>query len=93
MHPGYNADSSGNIINSEKPITSSAAITPSDSTVLTPGRILNIVCTVAGNVTVKFSDATTFTFAVAVGETQRPYGIKYLMATGTTATATYANQR
>jgi hypothetical protein len=66
------------------------AITVSDSTVLTPGQGLGIICTVPGNVTINAPDNSSYTFPVNIGLNIFPFGIKKLMSTGTTATATYA---
>jgi hypothetical protein len=55
------------------------------------GRQLLINCTVAGNVKVKFSDASTLTIPVAEGLTVLPWAVIQVYVTGTTATATYTN--
>ena len=54
-----------------------------------PQRGLRIVCTVAGNVALKFADDTTDIMPIEVGLTVLPYAVKTVLATGTTATATY----
>lgn len=57
----------------------------------TAGRSLAINCTVAGNVSMTFSDASTLTIPVSVGLTILPFAITTINASGTTATATYTN--
>lgn len=67
------------------------AITASNTVTVTAGRQLLINCTVAGNVKVQFSDASTITIPVQVGLTILPWAVIQLFVTGTTATATYYN--
>lgn len=66
-----------------------AAVTPSDTTVLSPTRGLFIGG--AGNVTVDFADGTTGVLltAISVG-TIHPVSVVKVKATGTTATAIVA---
>lgn len=73
------------------PVTGAAAITPSDTVLVTAGRGFRIVCTVAGNVKVKYADGSTDTFPVEVGLTRLPDAVIQVFVTGTTATASYAN--
>ena len=74
----------------EAPISTIASLTPNDSTVITPGKYLRILCTVAGNVKFNVASGTTI-FPVNVGLTLLPVGVTKLYATLTTATATYEN--
>lgn len=55
------------------------------------GRYLRVTCTAAGNVVVKFADASTETVAVSVGYNLYPFAAVAVNTSGTTATATYAN--
>ncbi len=65
------------------------ALTP--GTPVTPARGLAIICTVAGNVQLKFADDSTLVIPVAVGlSVLEGWSIKDIVAGGTTATATYA---
>jgi hypothetical protein len=72
-------------------ISSATAVAAHDTNTVTAGREFLINCTVAGNVKVAFSDASTLTIPVAVGLTVLPWAIIQVFVTGTTATATYAN--
>jgi hypothetical protein len=71
------------------PVAGVTAIVPSDSASVTAGRGLGVIATAAGNVIVGFADASTITVPVASGYQQFPFAVTKLMATGTTATATY----
>lgn len=53
------------------------------------GRQFGIFCTVAGNVTVKFLDASTLTIPVLPSTIMLPWAV--IQVTAATATATYAN--
>lgn len=57
----------------------------------TAQRALYVNCTVPGNVTVVFSDASTLAIPVAVGVSVFPFSVTGVNTAGTTATATYAN--
>lgn len=54
-------------------------------------RGVQIVCTVAGNVSLKMADGSTNVVPVAVGLTILPYSVLGVNTSGTTATATYSN--
>lgn len=66
---------------------------PTDATTYTAGRSFEAECTVAGAVTVTFSDASTRTINVSVGDNIRPYAITAWTLSGVTgpATCAYAN--
>lgn len=55
-----------------------------------PGRGLAVICTVAGNVSLVFSNGSTLIVPVATGLTILPFAVKKVVAATTTATATYA---
>lgn len=55
------------------------------------GRSVEINCTVAGNVSVTFPDASVLVFPVAVGFQTYPFAVTAINSSGTTATATYGN--
>jgi len=57
------------------------------------GRQLLIVCTTAGNVSVKFVDGSTLVVPVAVGVTSFTWEVVKINTSGTTATASYYNLR
>jgi len=57
----------------------------------TAGRSLAVNCTVAGNVSVTFSDAPSSTYPVSVGLNVFPFAVTKVNTSGTTATATYEN--
>lgn len=65
-----------------------AALDP-DVTVV-PGRALAVIATVAGNVSVLFSNGSKLVVPVAVGLTTLPFAAKAVLSADTTATATYA---
>lgn len=89
------------------PVIDSASVAPADpfnidapgegaialtlDTVARPGRLLAINASAAGNVSVTFSDGSTYTFPVAAGLTLVPFSVTKVNTSGTTATATYAN--
>lgn len=73
------------------PVSGVASIAPSNTVGVQAGRQLLINCTVAGNVKVQFSDASTITIPVQVGLTILPWAATQIFVTGTTATATYYN--
>lgn len=55
------------------------------------GRSLKINCTVAGNVTVTYADASTGVWRAEVGIMTLPIAVTKVNTSGTTATATYFN--
>lgn len=57
----------------------------------TPRNGIQIVCTVAGDVSLKMEDGSTNVVPVATGLTILPYAVQTVNAAGTTATATYRN--
>lgn len=57
----------------------------------TAQRGVQIVCTVAGNVSLKMADDSANVVPVAVGLTVLPYSAKTVNVADTTATATYKN--
>jgi hypothetical protein len=59
-------------------------------TVCAKGRTFMVNCTVAGNVSITFSDDSTHIFPIVVGYSVFPYSVKKFNTTGTTATATYS---
>jgi ethanolamine utilization microcompartment shell protein EutS len=73
------------------PFNGAAAITPSNTLLVTPGKAFMINCTVAGDVKVGFVDGSTLTITVAIGTLILPWAVQQVFVTGTTATATYAN--
>ena len=54
-------------------------------------RSIGVLCTVAGNVDVQFSDGSTLTLPVYVGWQTFPFAVTQIVAAGTTATAIYYN--
>lgn len=57
----------------------------------TAGRVFCAICTVAGNVSVTFSDASTGVYPLLAGVNTFPWQITQVNTSGTTATATYEN--
>jgi hypothetical protein len=55
------------------------------------GRQFLINCTAAGNVSVNFTDGSTFIWPVAQGVTVYTWAVTGVNVSGTTATATYYN--
>jgi len=82
-------DDKGNHPVSERSITGVQAITV--GTAYPEARQLLINCTVAGNVSVTFTDSTTLVIPVIAGLTILPWAVTAVNTSGTTATATYAN--
>lgn len=95
------ADSQGRIVTtatasatSPVPVVENAikgAVALAVGTPATAGRYLLINCTVAGNVSVTFSDTSTLVLPVGVGVQILPWAVTEINTSGTTATATYAN--
>jgi len=56
-----------------------------------PRNGIQIVCTGAGDVSLKMEDDSTNVVPVAFGLTILPYAVKTVNTAGTTATATYRN--
>lgn len=73
------------------PIKGATAITPSNTVTVAAGRQFAVFCTVPGNVKVGFSGGGTLTFPVIAGYQKFDWSIVQVFATGTTATAVYAN--
>lgn len=69
---------------------SAVAATVSDTVRFPDTNALAVVATVAGNVAVTTSGGQNLVVPVAVGLTILPLSIVQLLATGNTATATYA---
>ncbi|WCT73628.1 hypothetical protein PQ455_18790 [Sphingomonas naphthae] len=57
----------------------------------TPGRAILIDCSVAGRVALKLADDTTLTVPAGAGLAILPFAVKAVLASGTTATASYAS--
>lgn len=70
--------------NLNAPINGGYAITPNDTTILSP-MTRQIQATTAGNIAIVFADATTLTVPFAAGEV-RSMRAQQVLATGTTAT-------
>lgn len=65
-------------------------ISASDSAFFPPPVLgLTVIATVAGNVALSFPNGTTMSVPVAIGLTILPFAPQQVLATGTTATATY----
>lgn len=75
----------------EPSISGFVAITPSDTVQVAAKRQFQIVCTVAGNVKIMFSDGSTNTIPVSVGLSIFTWAVIQVFVTSTTATATYGN--
>jgi hypothetical protein len=71
-------------------VTSDSASNNGDTA---PGRQIAIVCTVIGNVKLRFTDGSTLTFPVAVGFLTLPWQVSQVFTTGTTFTGTVYNLR
>ena len=71
------------------PISSVYVITP--GTNAPAGRVFIVNCTVAGNVNATLAGGMQHVIPVAVGYSVFPYKVTTVVASGTTATATYAN--
>ena len=56
-----------------------------------PQRSLKVVCMVAGNVSVTYSDGSTGVWPVVVGTQTLPLAVAIVNSGGTTAVATYFN--
>jgi hypothetical protein len=54
-------------------------------------RSIGVLCTAAGNVEMTFSDGSTITLPVYVGWQTFPFAVTTIVASGTTATASYYN--
>ena len=74
----------------ERPLSGSLSLSPGGTDAL-PRRALRISCTAAGNVAMKLADDSVETVPVDVGLSILPYAVKAVLATGTTAVATYAS--
>lgn len=57
----------------------------------TARRSVGANCTVAGNMSVTFADASTLTVPVAVGWQTFPFAVTAVNTSGTTATCSYSN--
>jgi hypothetical protein len=68
------------------PVSGVGAMTPDVAT--TAGRGVQIICTVAGNVSLTFTDTSIQVIPVAVGLTRLPDAVTTLNSSGTTATVT-----
>ena len=82
-------DSAGRQSVREDSVQGSVALTV--GTIYAAARQLFINCTVAGNVSVTFTDASTLVIPVVVGITTLSWAVTAVNTSGTTATATYAN--
>lgn len=69
----------------------SGAVAMTVGTTYAAGRQLAINCTVAGNVSITFTDTSVYVFPVNPGFSAFPFAVTAVNASGTTATATYAN--
>lgn len=63
----------------------------SDDDDVAPGTDFCVICTVAGDVKVKFADGSTGTYPFPTGLSRMPWQIVRVFSTGTDATATYEN--
>ena len=67
------------------------AVAMTVGTTYTAQRSVGASCTVAGNMSVTFTDASTLTVPVAVGWQTFPFAITAVNSSGTTATCAYSN--
>jgi hypothetical protein len=77
----------------ERAYKGSRPLTPSDvaGNIVKAGKAIEINCTVAGNVSMLMTDGSTHVVPVNVGLSRLTDEVLRVNATGTTATATYAN--
>lgn len=77
---------------SERSYRGSRPLTKGDAVaVARVGRALQVICTVAGDVSFLMTDGSTNTVPVNVGLSILTYEVLRVLSTGTTATATFAN--
>jgi hypothetical protein len=73
----------------ERPFQGAAPITPGVDEA--PGRAIAIQCAVPGAVSLKLANDSQFTLPVETGLSIFPLAVKTVVASGTTAVASYAN--